>query len=117
MATKQEMIDAVLTDLKSATTDIEGMAVISPDGMMIADKLGGESGEAAAAMGSLGKRVADTLKVGDLQEINIRGANANILVFDVEHRAALLLRVVANANLGLVLMEARQAQEKLATII
>jgi len=121
MATKQERIDAVLNELKTATTDIQGIAVISPDGMMIANKLSGDQGDAAAAMGaamgSLGKRVADTLKVGDLHEINIRGTNASILVFDIEHRAALLLQVIANANLGLVLLEARQAQEQLSSIL
>ena len=121
MATKQEMIDIVLDELKAATTDIQGMAVISPDGMMIANKLSGDQGDAAAAMGaamgSLGKRLAETLNVGDLHEINIRGGSASILVFDIEHRAALLLQVTANANLGLVLLEARQAQNKLSTII
>jgi len=121
MATKQEMIDAVLDELKTATADIQGMAVISPDGMMIANKLGGDQGDTAAAMGaalgSLGKRVTETLKVGDFQEINIRGANAGILLFDIEHRALLLLKVASSANLGLVLLEARQAQEKLVNII
>jgi len=121
MASKQEMIEAVLQELKSATTDIQGMAVISPDGMMIANQLGGNQGDAAAAMGaalaSLGRRVAETLVVGDFQEINIRGMDAGILLFGIEHRAALILKVISGANLGLVLLEARQAQKKLATII
>jgi len=121
MASKQEMINAVLDELRAATADIQGLAVVSPDGMMIADELGGTQGDAAAAMGaamgSLGRRVADTLKVGDLLEINIRGSKANILLFDIEGRASLLLQVSVNANLGLVLLEARQAQQKLGTII
>lgn len=123
MATKQEMINAVLDELDMATADIQGMAVISPDGMMIANKLGGGSGEgdAAAAMGaalgSLGKRVTETLKVGGFQELNIRGANSGILLFDIESRASLILKVAGEANLGLVLLEARQATEKLGTII
>jgi len=41
MATKQDKINAVLNELKMATSDIQGLAVISPDGMMIADQLGG----------------------------------------------------------------------------
>jgi len=121
MATKQEMINAVLDELKMATADIQGMAVISPDGLMIADKLGESQGEAAAAMGaalgSLGKRVTETLKVGNFQEINIRGANAGILLFDLEHRASLILKIAGEANLGLVLLEARQATQKLAQIV
>jgi len=121
MASKQEMIEAVLDELESATTDIQGLAVISPDGMMISNKLGSDSGDAAAAMGaamgSLGKRVADTLKVGNLEEINIRGSGANILVFDIESRASLLLQVKSDANLGLVLLEARSSQQKLSKIV
>lgn len=121
MATKQEMIDLVLNELKTATADIQGLGVISPDGMMIANMLGSDQGDAAAAMGaalgSLGKRVTETLKSGDFQEVSIRGANASILLFDIEHRASLILKISTNANLGLVLLEARQAQIKLASII
>ncbi|PIP02103.1 MAG: hypothetical protein COW18_07715 [Zetaproteobacteria bacterium CG12_big_fil_rev_8_21_14_0_65_54_13] len=121
MATKQERINTVLNDLKMATSDIQGVGVISPDGMMIADQLGGNQGDATAAMGaalgSLAKRVTTTLKVGDFQEVNIRGTNAGILLFDIEGRAALILTVAKAANLGLVLLEARQAQAQLAQII
>ena len=121
MATKQERINAVLDELKMATSDIQGSGVISPDGMMIANKLDGDQGDAAAAMGaalaSLSKRVSDTLKVGDFQEVNIRGANAGILLFDIEHRASLIVKVSKGANLGLVFLEARQAQNQLGQII
>ncbi len=121
MATKQEKINAILNELKMATSDIKGAGVISPDGMMIADQLGGNQGDAAAAMGaalgSLAKRVTDTLKVGDFQEVNIRGANAGILLFDIEHRASLIVIVNQGANLGLVLLEARQAQAQLGQMI
>jgi len=121
MATKQERINTVLNDLKMATSDIQGVGVISPDGMMIADQLGGNQGDATAAMGaalgSLAKRVTTTLKVGDFQEVNIRGTNAGILLFDIENRAALIITVSKGANLGLVLLEARQAQAQLGQII
>ncbi len=121
MATKQDKINAVLDELSMATSDIKGLAVISPDGMLIADKLGSDQGDAAAAMGaalgSLSKRVTDTLKVGDFQEVNIRGANAGILLFDIEHRASLIVTVSQRANLGLVFLEARQAQTQLGQII
>jgi len=121
MATKQDRLNAVLNELKMATSDIKGAGIISPDGMMIANQLDSTQGDAAAAMGaavaSLAKRVTDTLKVGDFQEVNIRGANAGILLFDIEHRAALIVIVNQGANLGLVLLEARQAQSQLAQII
>ncbi len=121
MATKQDRINAILNELKLATSDIQGLAVISPDGMMIADHLGGDQGDAAAAMGaalgSLAKRVTDTLNVGDFQEVNIRGAKAGILLFDIEHRASLIVTVSEWANLGLVFLEARQAQNQLAQLI
>jgi len=121
MATKQEKINAVLDELNRATSDIQGVGVISPDGMMIANMLGGDQGDAAAAMGaalgSLAKRVTDTLKVGDFQEVNIRGTNAGILLFDIENRASLLVKVGSGANLGLVFLEARQAQAQLGQII
>ncbi len=121
MATKQDRINAVLDELSMATSDIQGLAVISPDGMMIADKLGSDQGDAAAAMGaalgSLSKRVTDTLQVGDFQEVNIRGAKAGILLFDIEHRASLIVTVSQRANLGLVFLEARQAQQQLGQII
>jgi len=121
MATKQDKINTVLDELKMATSDIHGTGVISPDGMMIADQLGGDQGDAAAAMGaavgSLAKRVTDTLKVGDFQEVTIRGSKASILLFDIEHRASLIVTVAQRANLGLVFLEARVAQQQLGQII
>ncbi len=51
MATKQDKINAVLNELKMATSDIQGLAVISPDGMMIADQLGGGAGRCGSGDG------------------------------------------------------------------
>ncbi len=120
MATKQERIEAVLNELKTATVDIQGLAILSPDGMMIVNMLGDGDGDTGAAMGaavgSLGTRVTDTLKLGTFEELTIRGQNSSLLLFDIESSAYLMLKIAANSNLGLVLLEAREAKGKLAAI-
>ncbi len=120
MATKQERIEAVLNELKTATVDIQGLAMLSPDGMMIVNMLGDGDGDTGAAMGaavgSLGSRVTETLKLGTFEELTIRGQNSSLLLFDIESNAYLMLKIAANSNLGLVLLEAREAKGKLATI-
>lgn len=120
MATKQEKIELVLNALKTATADIQGLAMISPDGMMIVNMLGAGDGDTGAAMGaavgSLGSRVTETLKLGGFEELTIRGQNSSLLLFDIETSAYLILKIAANSNLGLVLLEAREAKGKLAAI-
>lgn len=121
MLTKQDKIFNALDELKSATTDILGLAVVSPDGMLIADRLAAGEGEKAAAMGavmvSLGKRVSTTLKAGELQEVAIRGDKMTILVFDIEHHASLVVEVSSRANMGLVLLEARATKDTLLNLL
>ncbi len=118
--TKQEQIESVLRELKSATADIQGLAVISPDGMMMVNMLGSGDGDTGAAMGaaigSLGGRVTDTLQLGVFEELTIRGDQANILLFDISGLAYLMVKITVNSHLGLVLLEARQAKEKLKSI-
>ena len=120
MATKQERIEAILNELKTATVDIQGLAIISPDGMMIVNMLGDGDGDTAAAMGaavgSLGSRVTETLKLGGFEELTVRGDKASLLLFDLDGSAYLMLKIAVNSNLGLVLLEAREAREKLASI-
>lgn len=120
MATKQEKIELVLNALKTATADIQGLAMISPDGMMIVNMLGAGDGDTGAAMGaavgSLGSRVTEALKLGGFEELTIRGQNSSLLLFDIETNAYLILKIAANSNLGLVLLEAREAKGKLAAI-
>ena len=120
MATKQERIEAILNELKTATVDIQGLAILSPDGMMIVNMLGDGDGDAGAAMGaavgSLGGRVTETLKLGGFEELTVRGDKASLLLFDLDGSAYLMLKIAANSNLGLVLLEAREAREKLASI-
>ena len=120
MATKQERIEAILNELKTATADIQGLAVISPDGMMIVNMLGSGDGDTGAAMGaavgSLGSRVTDTLKLGGFEELTIRGDKASLLLFDAGGTAYLMLKIAVNSNLGLVLLEAREAKAKLSEI-
>jgi predicted regulator of Ras-like GTPase activity (Roadblock/LC7/MglB family) len=120
MATKQEKIEIILNELKTATADIQGLAILSPDGMMIVNMLGSGDGDAGAAMGaavgSLGNRVTETLKLGGFEEITIRGDKASLLLFDLDGSAYLMLKIAVNSNLGLVLLEAREAKGKLASV-
>lgn len=124
MPTKQEIIDGLLRRLQTTSSDIEGLAIVTPDGMMIANHLtavervdADATAAMGAAMGGLGTRVARTLKIGEMQEITIRGADSSILLFTIEHRAALLVQVKAKTNLGLVLLEARKAQQELKQLL
>ncbi len=120
MSTKQEKIEVILNELKTATADIQGLAIVSPDGMMIVNMLGAGDGDTGAAMGaavgSLGSRVTETLRLGGFEEITIRGDKASLLLFDLEGSAYLMLKIAVNSNLGLVLLEAREAREKLTAI-
>ncbi len=123
MATKQDILNKILENLQMASADIEGISVITPDGMTIANRfhLQGNDATATGAMGAamsgLGSRVSRTLNIGQMEEINMRSEKANILVLVIENRAALMVQVSNQANMGLILMEARKAKETLSRIL
>jgi len=122
MASRTEQMVARLRDLQASTADIEGSAVVSVDGLIMASSLPADIEEdrvsaMSAAMLSLGERIAQELSRGVLDEIYIKGSNGYVLLMAVGDEAVLTAMARVNAKLGLIFLDMRRAAEDLARFV
>ncbi len=111
-----------LRSMQIASPDIEGSAVVSVDGLIMASALpvGSEEDRVSAmsaAMLSLGERIASELGRGSLEQVYIRGAGGFVLLTAVGEEAVLTVLAREGAKLGLIFLEMRRAAEDLTKLV
>jgi predicted regulator of Ras-like GTPase activity (Roadblock/LC7/MglB family) len=117
----ERMVDR-LRDLQAGTPDIEGSAVVSVDGLMMASALPSDVEEdrvaaMSAAMLSLGERIADELKRGNLDEVYIRGDDGYVFLRAIGMEAVLTVLARSGAKLGLIFLDTKRAAEDLTKLV
>jgi hypothetical protein len=115
------MIDE-LRELQISTPDIEGAAVVSADGLIMASSLptGIEEDRVAAmsaAMLSLGERIAGELGRGFLDQVYVKGENGYVILMNIGEEACLTALARKQAKLGLVFLDMRRGVEQLVKIV
>ncbi len=111
-----------LRDLQASTPDIEGSAVVSSDGLIMASSLppGAEEDRVSAmsaAMLSLGERIASELGRGVLEQVYVRGESGYVVLRAVGEEAVLTVLARDAVKLGLLLLDMRRAADDLAEIV
>ena len=111
-----------LRDMQASSSDIEGSAIVSVDGLSIASLLHQEIEEdrvsaMSAAMLSLGERIATELGRGILEQVYIKGEKGYVLLRAVGEEAVLTVMAREEAKLGLILLEMKRAAEDLEKLI
>jgi predicted regulator of Ras-like GTPase activity (Roadblock/LC7/MglB family) len=119
---RSEMLSSILSDLNGSSTDIEASAVISTDGLVMADLLQGDMdsdrvGAMSAAMLSLGDRTAEELNRGVLEQVLIKGDNGYILMTHAGNEAVVTVLAKKDARLGLIFLDVKRAAENIAKIL
>jgi uncharacterized protein len=119
---KQEALQQTLTALRAAIPEVRGVLVASTDGLPMAQNLSGSedpnrvAAMAATALG-LGKRISDTLNAGALSETSVSGANGQVFLYAAGAKGVLVVVTPANANVGLIHLEARDAARNIAAVL
>ena len=121
MTFKMDEVEQVLKRLETVP-GLEGSALISADGFILASSLPPEvSGDRIAAMGaamvSVAERVNRELNRGKFEMAIISGSDGYTLATDVGLEAILIVLASKNAKLGLVFYEMKRAAEDIAKII
>jgi predicted regulator of Ras-like GTPase activity (Roadblock/LC7/MglB family) len=117
----QQMIDR-LRDLQASSGDIQGSAVVSVDGLIMASSLpaGVEEDRVSAmsaAMLSLGERIAGELGRGALDQVYIHGKAGYVVLMSVGVEAVLTVLAREQAKLGLIMLDMRRAAEDLSRLV
>jgi hypothetical protein len=110
--TKKEIIDAVLKKL-TRTGDVEGAAVITRDGLLIASALSSTiDGDTLAAMAATMQGAAETavqeLKKSSPDMVIVESKNTKLITMGAGDKAILACIVKPSSKLGLVLMEMKK---------
>ena len=113
--TKKERLAEVLQKLVS-TGDIEGAAVITRDGLLVASELSsGIDGDTFAAMSAAMTGAAETaiqeLKKSTPDRIIVESGNTKLITVGAGKQAILACIVRADAKLGLVLLNIKKAAD------
>lgn len=111
-----------LKKLQISSPDIQASAVVSVDGLIIASALPASVEEdrvsaMSAAMLSLGERISQELRRGELDQVYIRGDSGYVMLTSVGQEAVLTVMATANAKLGLIFLEIKRTAETLAGLI
>lgn len=120
--TRTEKLTARLRELQTSTPEIEGAALISPDGLAIASVLAPPIEEdrvaaMSAAMISLGERIADELGRGQVEQVYIKGSQGYALLTAAGPQAVLTVMARGEVRLGLLLLELRKVVADLQALL
>ena len=115
-------IESLLREVEQRIPDLEGLAVVTKDGLPIASALNTRVDEdrisaMTAAMLSLAERVVDELERGQMIEMIIKGSSGLIIIRDAGEYAVLAGIARTDAKLGLVLLDMRRCSASLAEMI
>jgi len=120
--TRTQLLVARLYALQDAMPEIEGAAIVSPDGLAIASVLAPPIEEdrvaaMSAAMVSLGERIAEELGRGTMDQVYIKGSKGYALLAAAGPEAVLTVMANGEVRLGLLLLELRKAVADLQAML
>ncbi len=122
ISSRTQQLTERLRALLASTPEIEGAAIVSPDGLIIASVLAPPAEEdrvaaMSAAMLSLGERIAQELGRGKLEQVYIKGSRGFALVTACGSQAVLTIIARGEARLGMLLLELRKVVADLQVLL
>ncbi|MBW4645333.1 MAG: roadblock/LC7 domain-containing protein [Goleter apudmare HA4340-LM2] len=116
------MLQEVLQNFVSGTSNVQGAALVSPDGLALASVLPTDMDEdrtaaMSAAMLSLGERIGSELVRGTIDRIVVEGEKGFGVVVSCGPDAVLLVLSNAAAKQGLLFLEIKRAVSQIAPLV
>ena len=121
---KLQQIESLLDECKTRISEIEGLLLVSREGLPIAASLGksdttDEDRLAAmtAASLNLAERVVVELNKGVLKEMIVKGDNGLVIIIQVGEEAVLTGTAMSDAKLGLILLDMKRTAKKITDLM
>lgn len=116
------MLQDELQNFVSGTSEVQGAALVSPDGLALASVLpGGMDDERTAAMSasmlSLGERIGRELSRGNVERIVVEGEKGYGVLVGCSNDAVLLVLANASVKQGLLFLEVKRAVARIAPLL
>ena len=122
MPTRAEQTQQILRGLVNNVPDIEGAALVSTDGLVMASVLPSGTDEdrvsaMAAALLSLGERTAQELTRGELEQVYVKGSNGYVILMQAGTDGVLEAIAGPQAKIGMILLEMKRASQSIARVL
>jgi uncharacterized protein len=122
MAINTEKLGIVLQNFVTGTTDIQGAALVTPDGLPLAASLpSGMDDERVSAMSaamlSLGERIGSELARGAIDRIYVEGNQGYGVLTSCGEDAVFLVLASSTAKQGVLMLEIKRAVAELKLLI
>lgn len=115
-------LQPILSELNNVSEHIEASAIMSRDGLSVANVLGDgvdpdRLGAMCAALLGLADTTARELNRGELHQVLIHGSLGFMLITHVGEKAVLAVATKPGTNLGMVFLETKKAAKKISDIL
>ncbi|ACF13149.1 Roadblock/LC7 family protein [Chloroherpeton thalassium ATCC 35110] len=115
-------VHAELEKIKSSSPDIEAVAVVNFDGLIIDDILPSNLDESRvgamiASILTLGERVSAEMKKGDLEQVLVKGKHGYVILGSAGAEAVIAVSCNSQVKLGLIFLELKRAGQAIAPAI
>ncbi len=122
MSINLEKLSSVLQNFVSSTSDVEGAAIVTPDGLPLATSLPKAIDEEraaamSAAMLSLGERISSEFARGEVDRIFVEGNKGYGILTSCGTDAVFLVLASQSAKQGLLMLEIKRALSELKPIL
>lgn len=116
------MLTEIVQKFVSATPDLQGAALVTPDGLSLTSVLPANMDEErtaamSAAMLSLGERIGQELSRGNIERIVIEGEKGYSVMVSCGEDAVLLVLAAKEAKQGLLFLEIKRIVKDLAPLM
>ena len=113
MPINTEKLGSILQNFVSATHNVEGVALVTPDGLPLAASLPGEMDEErvsamSAAILSLGERIGTELARGSIDRIYVEGDKGYAILTSCGEDAVFLVLANQAAKQGILMLEIKR---------
>ena len=122
MTINVEKLNVVLQNFVSGTSDVQGAALVTPDGLPLAAALPGGMDEErvsamSAAMLSLGERIGSELNRGSIDRIFVEGSQGYGILTSCSEDAVFLVLADKAAKQGVIMLEIKRAVSELKLLL
>ncbi|NJL38005.1 MAG: diacylglyceryl transferase [Leptolyngbyaceae cyanobacterium RM2_2_4] len=122
MAINTERLGLILQNFVSATADVQGAALVTPDGLPLVSNLPGAMDEErvsamSAAMLSLGERIGKELARGTIDRLYVEGDDGFSILTSCGQDAVFLVLAGKTAKQGVLMLEIKRAVSDLKSTL
>jgi predicted regulator of Ras-like GTPase activity (Roadblock/LC7/MglB family) len=122
MAINVEKLKSILQNFVSATSDVQGVALVTPDGLSLASTLPGNMDEErvsamSASLLSLGERIGQELTRGAIERIFVEGDTGYGILTSCGDDAVFLVLANHQAKQGILMLEIKRIISELKLLL